>query len=96
MSAQQKPALTHPSEDALRTEAVRLACYACDGDQGRVFGDPVFEAVTKGRQNWKGYSACGDLAQYVLRELVLRDERILNRNDDEGMFPGKLARTSQT
>ena len=90
MTAEQKPARTYPSEDALRAEAVRIARYACDGDKGRVFGDPVFDAVTEGRQKWKGYSACGDLPHYVLRELGFRDERILNREDDGGVLPWKI------
>ena len=82
MTAEQKPARTYPSEDALRAEAVRIACHACDGGKGRVFGEPVFDAVTEGRQKWKGYAACGDLPHYVLRELGFRDEHILNREDD--------------
>ncbi len=90
MSAAQKPARTYPSEDALRVEAVRIARYACDGDTGRLYGDPVFEEVTEGRQKWKGYSACGDLPHYVLRELGFRDERVLNREDDDGVVPWKI------
>jgi hypothetical protein len=90
VTAEQKPARTYPSEDALRAEAVRIARYACDGDKGRLFGAPVFEAVTEGRQKWKGYSSCGDLCQYVLRELGFRDERLLNRDDDGGVLPWKI------
>jgi hypothetical protein len=93
MSADQKPARTYPTEDALRTEAVRIARYACDGDKGRLYGDPVFTAVTEGRQKWKGYSSCGDLAHYVLRELGVRDERILNRDDDGGVVPWKVGKS---
>lgn len=90
MTAEQKPARTYPSEDALRAEAVRIARHACGGDSGRVYGDPVFEEVTEGRQKWKGYSACGDLAHYMLRQLGFRDERILNREDDGGVLPWKI------
>ncbi len=90
MSAEQKPARTYPTEDALRAEAVRIARHACDGERGRVHGDPVFDAVTEGRQKWKGYSGCGDLAQHVLRELGFRDERLLNRDDDGGVVPWKI------
>lgn len=90
MTADQKPARTYPTEEALRAEAVRIARYACDGEKGRVHGDPVFDAVTEGRQKWKGYSACGDLAQYMLRELGYRDERLLNRDDDGGVLPWKM------
>jgi hypothetical protein len=92
MSAEQKPSRTYPTEDALRAEAVRIARYACDGDKGRLFGDPVFEQVTEGRQKWKGYSACGDLAQYVLKELGFRDERLVNREDDGGVLPWAMGK----
>lgn len=92
MTNEQRPARTYPTEDALRAEAVRIARHACDGDKGRLFEDPVFEAVTEGRQKWKGYSACGDLCQYVLRELGLRDERILNRDDDAGVVPWQIGK----
>ncbi len=92
MSAGQTPVRTYPSEDALRAEAVRIARYACNEDKGRLFGDPVFEQVTEGRQKWKGYSACGDLAQYVLKELGFRDERIVNREDDGGVLPWAMGK----
>lgn len=92
MTAEQRPARTFATEDALRAEAVRIAHHACDGDRGRVFGDPIFNAVTEGRQRWKGYSACGDLCQYVLRELGLRDERIVNRDDDDGVVPWQIGK----
>jgi hypothetical protein len=74
-------------EPTLRAAAVEIARFACNGSVGRVQGDPVFDAVTEGRDKWKGYSACGDLAHYVLRELGYRDERVLNRNDDGGRVP---------
>lgn len=77
-------------EDTLRAAAVEIARFACNGAAGRVLGDPVFELVTEGRNHWKGYSACGDLAHYVLRELGYRDERVLNRNDDGGSVPWKM------
>jgi hypothetical protein len=72
------------SEGELRARAVDVARFACNGDAGRVLGDPVFDAVTEGRARWKQYSACGDLAHYVLKELGFRDERIVNRDDDGG------------
>jgi hypothetical protein len=90
MTTEERPARTYPSEDALRAEAVRIARYACNGDEGRVLGDPVFEQVTEGRNRWKGYSSCGDLPHFVLKELGLRDEHILNRNDDDGVVPWKM------
>ncbi len=77
-------------EATLRAAAIVAARFACNGAAGRVLGDPVFDLVTEGRNKWKGYSACGDLAHYVLRELGFRDERILNRNDDGGRLPWKV------
>jgi hypothetical protein len=38
VSTQQKPVSTYTSEAALRDEAIRIARYACNGDEGRVFG----------------------------------------------------------
>lgn len=80
----------YSSEDELRAKAVQIARFACNGAEGRVQGDPVFDLVTEGRSKWKGYSACGDLAHYVLREIGFRDERILNRDDDGGDAPWKV------
>lgn len=77
-------------EATLRAAAVEAARFACNGAAGRVLGDPVFELVTEGRNRWKGYSACDDLAHYVLRELGYRDERVLNRDDDGGEVPWKV------
>jgi hypothetical protein len=79
--------MTYLSEAALREASVALARQACNGDAGRVLGDPVFEEVTEGRAHWAGYSSCGDLPQYILRKLGLKDERILNRSDDGGSVP---------
>ena len=81
------PVRVFPSEELLRAAAVAAARFACNGSAGRVLGDPVFNTVTEGRAQWKGYSACGDLAHYVLRELGFRDEHVLNRSDDGGQVP---------
>jgi len=81
------PRRAFASESELRTEAVRIAHEACNGSMGRVLGDPVFERVTEGRAKWRKYSACGDLAHYVLKELGVTDERLVNRNDDGGGVP---------
>jgi len=80
-------AATEPfaAECDLRSTAVAIASYACNGDDGRVLGDPVFEEVTEGRNHWPKYSSCGDLPHYVLMRLGFRDERILNRSDDGGI-----------
>lgn len=74
----------------LRARAVEIARFACNGDIGRTLGDPVFDRVTEGRARWPRYSACGDLAMFVLRELGFRDERVLNRNDDDGTVAWKV------
>lgn len=78
------------NEHELRKAAVAIASHACGGSQGRVLGDPVFEEVTEGRARWPKYSACGDLPQYMLARLGLRDERILNRTDDGGAQPWSI------
>lgn len=59
--------MTDDTQDP-RARALAIAADAC-GESGRVLGDPVFEAITGGRASARGYSACGDLAHYVLREL---------------------------
>jgi len=87
MNAQASPARRFVDEATLRAAAVEAARFACNGAAGRVLGDPVLDLVTEGRNRWKGYSACGDLGHYVLRELGFRDERILNRDDDGGRAP---------
>ncbi len=76
-----------PELSDIRKRAVELARYACNGDEGRELGDPVFEEVTEGRARAKGYSACGDACHYVLSRLGLTDETIVNRNDDGGIKP---------
>jgi len=91
MNAQASPPVRRFVDEAtLRAAAVEAARFACNGAAGRVLGDPVFELVTEGRNRWKGYSACGDLAHYVLRELGVRDERVVNRNDDGGHVAWKV------
>ena len=57
--------------------AVALARYACNGCTGRLSHDPVFIEVTEHRQaTWTAqgklhsYSACADLAHWVLWNLV--------------------------
>jgi hypothetical protein len=45
--------------------------------------DTIFSYVTQGRQRFKGYSSCGDLAHFVLYAMGCTDKRILNRTDAE-------------
>jgi hypothetical protein len=63
----------------LRTRAVELLRLAGKNYQGRRQWDPVFEAVTEGRQKPK-YSACGDLGHWLLYRLGFRHHWI-NRHE---------------
>jgi hypothetical protein len=74
----------------LRAVMVANARFACNGGAGRNQGDPVFEEVVEGRQRWTGYSSCGDLVHWCLRRAGLRDERVLNREDDDGTVPWRV------
>ncbi len=78
------------SEDLTRKVIVANAKYAVDGDKGRTEKDPVFKEITEGRQSFNGYSSCGDLIQWSLRRIGLRDEKIINRTDDDGNMPWKV------
>jgi hypothetical protein len=90
LSRQDKP--FELDEELVRRVMVTNARYACDGDLGRQQGDPVFEEITEGRQTGdEDYSSCADLVHFCLRRLGLRDERILNRTDDEGDVAWKPA-----
>lgn len=42
-----------------------------------------FRTATEGRATWSGYSCCCDICGVVLSGLGLRDERIVNRDDDD-------------
>lgn len=62
----------------VRLASVALAKWACDGSNGRLKGDPIFNSVTEGRQrcwvNSEGkqvcYSACGDLPHFIIWNLA--------------------------
>ena len=81
--------------------SLSLAHYATDGDRGRLEGDPVFEAVTEGRQSSntarraKGskemaFSACAEMIHWGLANLGVADESLVNRDkDDWGQNPWK-------
>ena len=56
--------------------AVALCEYACGYDAGRGKDDPVYAAVTEGRDvppNRARYSSCGDLAHWLLERLGVRE-----------------------
>src|SRR5215204_2214250 len=74
-------------ESLLRAAIVANARYGCNGAAGRNQGDPVFEEIVEGRQKWAGYSSCADLVHWCLRRAGFRDERVLNREDDDGAVP---------
>jgi hypothetical protein len=78
-------------EALLRAVMVHNARFACNGAAGRNQGDPVFEEVVEGRQKWAGYSSCGDLIHWCLRRAGFRDERVLNREDDDGEIPWRVS-----
>jgi len=59
-----------------------LLVFACRNHTGRFAGDPVFEAVTEGRQHGN-YSACADLAHWLLFRLGVRLGWV-NRNENHG------------
>lgn len=42
-----------------------------------------FRVATEGRATWAGYSCCVDIDGVILAGLGLRDERIVNRDDDD-------------
>jgi len=77
-------------EQLLRKVIVENAKFACNGDIGRVEKDPIFEEVTEKRQTFDAYSSCGDLIHWSLRRAGLRDEKILNRTDDDGKTPWQV------
>ncbi len=92
MAKGSSPIRQYPTEEALRSAALEIARFACDGDNGRILGDPVFEMVTEGRAKSKGYSACGDLAQYMLTQFGVADESLVNRNTDGGTEAWKIGK----
>ncbi len=82
----------------VRRAALAIATYLCNGDEGTVVGEPLFEYVTEGRQSKQdelllkrlvkyAYSACGDLVHVVLVFLGVRDEKLINRDMDGGEHP---------
>src|ERR1044071_3102756 len=55
--------------------AADLLEYACNGHAGRAESDPVYQAVTEGRDigaMQKDYSSCGDLAHWLFYRIGVR------------------------
>jgi hypothetical protein len=72
---------------ALATELVE---YACGGSTGRDESDPVYRAVTEGRDEGamrERYSSCGDLAHWLLFRLGVRLP-LVNRAEHRGWTSG--------
>lgn len=70
--------------------AVELVEYACGYGKGRPESDPVYQAVTEGRDRGaaqKGYSSCGDLAHWLYFRLGVRS-KWLNRVEHLGWKTG--------
>lgn len=61
----------------LRQQAVALV----QSYVGYSLNDPQFEEVTQGRNHSSGYSACGDLINFVMFRLGCRDQSIVNRDE---------------
>jgi hypothetical protein len=70
--------------------AVDLVEYACGGSEGRPETDPVYQAVTEGRDRPpypNKYSSCGDLAHWLLYRLGVRLP-FVNRDEHLGWWSG--------
>jgi hypothetical protein len=68
--------VTHAALDIWANAADALCGYACGWDDGRGKDDPVYAAVTEGRDvppNRAHYSSCGDLAHWLLERLGVRE-----------------------
>jgi hypothetical protein len=70
--------------------AVELVHYACGYGKGRPEGDPVYDAVTEGRDKGsarRGYSSCADLAHWLYYRLGVRSPWV-NRAEHQGWKRG--------
>jgi hypothetical protein len=80
-----------PPLEIWRMCAKALCEWACGYANGRSKLDPVYIAVTEGRdgptdKERKSYSSCGDLAHWMLKRLGLREDWV-NRTDDNLFGP---------
>jgi hypothetical protein len=70
------------SQSLLRQQAVALV----QSFVGYSLNDAQFEEVTQGRNHSSGYSACGDLINFVMYRLGCRDSSLVNRDEpDSGL-----------
>jgi len=73
-----------------RAVATELVEFACGGTDGRSEADPVYRAVTEGRDigtMQRRYSSCGDLAHWLLYRLGVRLP-LVNRAEHLGWTSG--------
>lgn len=70
--------------DELRALARRWCEYAVDGGNGRTASDPVYQAVTEGRDQGPRYSSCADLAHWLLRRLGVRNAYVNRSESPQG------------
>ena len=73
-----------------RALAIELVEHACGGSVGRAEADPVYQAVTEGRDSGamqQRYSSCGDLAHWLLFRLGVRLP-FVNRAEHRGWTSG--------
>lgn len=68
----------------LHAKVIRYLDIATDGTKGRPEGDPIYQAITEGRDFGRGYSSCGDLCHWLLYRMGVRLDW-LNR-EENGMW----------
>lgn len=76
--------------ETYRRWATELVEYACGYSGGRGEDDPVYQAVTEGRDRGtmqRRYSSCGDLAMWMLYRLGVRSSWV-NRDEHRGWTSG--------
>lgn len=74
--------------DELRALALQYLDLATDGDRGRGEADPIYQAITEGRDRGAFYSSCGDLAHWLLFRLGVRHQ-LVNRAEGRGWRVGR-------
>lgn len=74
--------------ERLRAMAATYLELATNGELGRDESDPIYKAITEGRDFGAGYSSCGDLCHWLLYRLGVRAPW-LNRDEAHGWKAGK-------